>query len=307
MITGTIRNAVQMQALNNKWEQKKKEGNVLSKQERNERASWTQDQRMMNDFKEQLEKDKENGKKNEIANKISSGQQLTPDEEKYLASYDPQGYAEYKQTQNERKAYEEKLKHCKTKDEVHRMKTNAIGGYLSSFKKIVNNPNISISEKLKQAQQFLGKVRNIDEAEKKFIATGKYAKLPTEAEQQEERAEERELENELRAAKAEENNEEMAVENDESLSEEITSDESLDNASSEKMMKDKNIASDTSLEQKVKKHKAERKADEPQELMAEFEVLYNHLKLSSQLEKGSDRKVESESEKYVGKKVNLSV
>lgn len=107
MITGTIRNAVQLQALSSKWEQKKKIGNVLSKEERNERAEWTQDQRMLNDFKDQLEKDQEAGRRNEIANKISSGQKLSQAEEQYLASYDPQGLADYRQTQADRKAYED--------------------------------------------------------------------------------------------------------------------------------------------------------------------------------------------------------
>jgi hypothetical protein len=30
--------------MNNKWQQKKESGDVLSKEERNERANWTQDE-----------------------------------------------------------------------------------------------------------------------------------------------------------------------------------------------------------------------------------------------------------------------
>ena len=41
--------------LNNKWMQKKESGNVLSKQELNERSTWTSEQFMIADFQDQLE------------------------------------------------------------------------------------------------------------------------------------------------------------------------------------------------------------------------------------------------------------
>lgn len=188
MKTGTIHNTVKLNMLTQEWNQKKDSGNVLSKRERNERANWSAEQRQLNDFKEQLEREKEGTKRNEIANKISSGQKLTPEEEQYLASYDPQGLADYKQTQNERKAYEEKLKNCKTKDDVQKLKTTTLGNHLTTLKKIINNPVIPLSEKLKKAQQILGKTKNIQAAEEEFIESGEYEELPTEMEQREEEA-----------------------------------------------------------------------------------------------------------------------
>lgn len=188
MKTGTIHNTVKLNMLTQEWNQKKDSGNVLSKRERNERANWSAEQRQLNDFKEQLEREKEGTKRNEIANKISSGQKLTPEEEQYLASYDPQGLADYKQTQNERKAYEEKLKNCKTKDDVQKLKTTTLGNHLTTLKKIINNPVIPLSEKLKKAQQILGKTKNIQAAEEEFIESGEYEELPTEMELREEEA-----------------------------------------------------------------------------------------------------------------------
>lgn len=47
MITGTIQNAVKLNMLATKWEQKKESGNVLSKKELNERANWTPEQRQL--------------------------------------------------------------------------------------------------------------------------------------------------------------------------------------------------------------------------------------------------------------------
>lgn len=198
MITGTVRNAVRLQSLTNKWEQKKQSGEVLSKQERNARENWTQEERMLDDYKHQLAEEKENGKKNAIANKISGGQTLTPEEERYLASYDPQALSEYRQTQNERKAYEEKLKHCKTKDDVKQLKTTTLGNQLSSLKQVINDPHIPLNEKYKKALQALGKAKNVQEAEKEFIDSGAYEKLPTQEEidvkkEQENRSEEEAL------------------------------------------------------------------------------------------------------------------
>lgn len=203
MISGTIKNSVKLDMLTQKWEQKKTSGDVLSKKELNERANWTPEQRLLNNYQEELERGREGNKRAEIANKISSGQKLTPEEEKYMASYDPQGLADYKQTQKERKAYEEKLKNCKTKEEVQRLKTTTLGNHLSSLKKIVNNPNIPLSEKLRKAQQILGKIKNVQAAEEEFVEEGKYSKLPSESEQAEERAEEIKKENEFHIEKDE--------------------------------------------------------------------------------------------------------
>ena len=54
MIAGTIKNSVKQDMLIKKWEQKKSSGNILSKQERNERANMSSDQRMIEQFKEQM-------------------------------------------------------------------------------------------------------------------------------------------------------------------------------------------------------------------------------------------------------------
>lgn len=269
MIAGTIRDAIHLQTLSNKWEQKKKSGNVLSKNERNERANWTQDQRMLNDLKEQMEREKEAGRKNDIANKISSGQKLTPEEEQYLASYDPQSLADYRQTQNERKAYEERLRQCKTKDEVQRLKSTKLGNELSSLKKVINDPYISIADKLKKAQQTLGKVRNIQQAEEEFIKSGEYDKLSTEAEEAKKRAEEFDREKEYENA----------------------------------------ILEDQGTEETVEQEESEKKTEGSDEnkIIGELEDDIKHLIFSQQLEDRVSEEMECEKEKRVGKKINLSV
>ena len=117
MVTGTIYNTLRLQTLDQKWQQKKDSGNVLSRKEINERENWTQADWMKHDFEEQLARNREAGKKTELSNKIMSGETLTPEEEEYLENNDPQTLQRYRQTKAEKKSYEKKLRSCKTREE----------------------------------------------------------------------------------------------------------------------------------------------------------------------------------------------
>ena len=63
--------------LNNKWMQKKESGNVLSKQELNERSTWTSEQFMIADFQDQLEHNREAEKCQKKNNLSRSGGSLS--------------------------------------------------------------------------------------------------------------------------------------------------------------------------------------------------------------------------------------
>lgn len=221
LTSGTITNSVKLASIQNEWQQKKESGNILSKEERNERANWTQEDWLKHDFEEQQAKNKEAAKKTAIDNKITAGETLTPEEEQYLANKDPASLERYRQAKIEKKTYEEKLKRCKTKDEVQRLKTDTMSGYMASIKKIENDPYIPKSEKLAKAQEILAKTRNVQDAERKFMLTAQYNNLPTEAEEAEERADETRVENEEVLSEMVEKNEEapseMIEENDAEL------------------------------------------------------------------------------------------
>lgn len=217
MIAGTIKNAVKQDMLIKNWEQKKNSGNILTKQERNERANMSSEQRMLEQFKEQMAQNREQSKNTDIANKIMNGDDLTPEEEQYLAQNNPGQLSNYRRAKAERKAYEEKLQKCKTKDEVQRLKSNTMNAYLAELKAA---PGQAKSAK---AMEILGKVRNVEKAERHFIESGGYAKLPTEADEAIDRAEERSKENEenleiikesAEADDAEEKQEAVSEEND---------------------------------------------------------------------------------------------
>ena len=82
MIAGTIRNAVNQMQLVNDWEQKKATGDVVKKQEG--MTVTSQEESMIQHFREQLERDKESSAYSQIYNKIASGQELTASEEDAL-------------------------------------------------------------------------------------------------------------------------------------------------------------------------------------------------------------------------------
>ena len=133
MITGTISNAVRQDFLSKKWDAKKKSGNILTKQDKNSNVNRTPEQSMIDRFREEMKQNKENSKINGLANKVTNGEDLTPEEEQYLAAKNPGLLNSYRQAKLEQKSYEEKLRNCETKEEVQRLKTNTVNGYLSEM------------------------------------------------------------------------------------------------------------------------------------------------------------------------------
>lgn len=185
MVSGTIYNTTKIMQMTQKWEQKKKSGNVLKK----ENKELSVEERQIQLFKEDLERQRESDKYNSIYSKIQSGQELSPAEEDIIRKRDPKTYMEYKSDQSERKAYEEKLNNCKTKEEVGRVHMNYLNGKLSELKSVVNNPNIPKSAKLATAQRILGDTIRTSKIYNDFTRSTKYNDLPTEEELKEENQE----------------------------------------------------------------------------------------------------------------------
>lgn len=295
MVTGTLYNTVKLQALTNKWMQKKDSGNVLSKQEQEKRANWTTDERMVHDYQQQMIEEREKSKGREIANKVTSGGTLSPEEEQYLEKNDPEALKRYRDSKAEKKAYEEKLKNCKTKDEVARLKTETVNGYLSSMKKIEHDPYIPISAKLAKAQEILAKTKNISEAEMKFMQSAEYQKLPTEAEEAQERAEETNAENEKIIAEIIDNVNDLENEN---IDENDISENALDS---------NNSIDDFSDNKKdaIDKKKTKVSKNEPE---IEIEKSYERIKFNAEIELNeTNTDVTMFYEKNTGKNIDFSV
>lgn len=129
----------------------------------------------------------------QIRTKLATGKKLTQEEMEYLEKHDPQTYQKVKAIEAEQKSYEKKLKNCKTKEEVQQVRTDRVAASLSVVNSVKNNPAIPEGAKLGIAWQELQKNMAMEEAVRKFVESGEYAKLPTEAEKQEVERELKEL------------------------------------------------------------------------------------------------------------------
>ena len=197
ILSGTIASTVQLQMLNNKWMQKKESGNILSKQELNERSTWTSEQFMIADFQDQLEHNREAEKRQKIDNKIMSGGSLSSEEISYLEKNDPAALKKYRETKEEKESYKEKLRHCKTKEEVDRVKLQKLGELESSLSSVVNDPTIPKSAKLAKAQEILAKTNNIEAAHLEFVKSADYQSMPTDDEKKEQDAADNDISDEI--------------------------------------------------------------------------------------------------------------
>lgn len=184
MITGTIQNQVKMQMLDMKWQQKKQ--HINSKKFEN----MTQEQRMLEHFKEQAAEERKRSATSELYTKLQSGGTLTAEEIAYLKENDPEALADYEKAQAEKKAYEQALKNCKTKEDVDRLKLNRMGNFAVQAKSIANNPYIPKEKKLELMQKLNNEVCLIRDAHSEFVKSRAYEELPEEAEITEENAKE---------------------------------------------------------------------------------------------------------------------
>ena len=117
-----------------------------------------------------------------IRAKLNAGKRLSSSELEYLKKNDPETYQHVKAMEAERKAYEQRLRRCKTKEEVQRLKASQMASSLDRVRDVNNNPNIPDGEKLKLTLQEHQKVSSVTDATTKFAESGEYRKLPTEAE-----------------------------------------------------------------------------------------------------------------------------
>lgn len=114
--------------------------------------------------------------------KLKCGQSLTAEEMEYLRKNDPESYQHIKSMQAEQKQYEEELKRCKTKDEVERVKMLHTASSLNAVNSIMHNPAIPEEKKFELVMREHHKNAALQQSTREFVESGKYAKLPTEAE-----------------------------------------------------------------------------------------------------------------------------
>lgn len=160
----------------------------------------------------------------QIRLKLANGRKLTAEEKEYLQKNDPQTYQKVKSIEAEQKNYENELKRCKTKEEVQRVKMNHAAASLSVVNNVKNNPNIPEGKKLELIWQEHMKNQALEKVTKEFVESGRYAKLPTEAEKAE-------AEKEIEEAKKAE----MGIEDPNKEAEKAESDSKADDAKETKL------------------------------------------------------------------------
>lgn len=117
-----------------------------------------------------------------IMAKMNAGQELSPAELEHLKKTNPELYSKAVQVAAEKKAYEERLKNCKTKEDVQRAKMAALSGVMVRVNDISNNPNIPEDKKLAMIQHESRRAQAFNEATAEYVKSTEYAKKPTEAE-----------------------------------------------------------------------------------------------------------------------------
>ncbi|MDD6196003.1 MAG: hypothetical protein PUB12_03855 [[Clostridium] aminophilum] len=180
-----------------KWEQKKTSGNVLSKQNSSVAEPQKEyktaagkalaekrenNQFLLDQFSEQQANRDE--KMEAITNKVMYGNDLTPEEMDYIKEKNPALYRQLMEEEAEAKLVEEKLKRSETKEEARQVIWGETAKALSVAKSVSSNPHISEADKLAILGKQLRKVKNAAEKMEKFQKSGAFEKLPTETEKE---------------------------------------------------------------------------------------------------------------------------
>lgn len=165
--------------------------------------------------------------------KLNTGKKLTAEEMEYLQKTDPQKYQKLKAMEAEQKNYEKELKRCKTKEEVQRVRMSHTASSLGAVNSIMNNPAIPEEKKFELVMHEHHKHMALETTTKEFVESGKYAKLPTDAEKMK-------AEKDLKEAReAELGIEEPVEEMDDAESEDTKAEETAEGEEAEHVLKEK--------------------------------------------------------------------
>ena len=171
---GSISQYTKTAALKTQWNLKKKSGDVTG------HSKGLDDFLSVSSAFSKTPEEADNEKLQKITNKVNVGAKLTDKEMEYLKEKNPQLYEKLRQIEKEQKAYEEALRHCKSKDEAQRLHMARVGEAMQAAK---NGDGTAAY-----------RMNRMSESMTAFSETEEYKKLPTEAEQALEHKEQREAE-----------------------------------------------------------------------------------------------------------------
>lgn len=203
----SVNNYLKNMDMQNKWEHKQRTGNyasdgikTASEWAASERAAARRDVFEKKAYKQEPEQEQAPDKDEIleiIKNKLSSGGWLTESEMRYAESKDKALFQQAVTAENERKIYEHELRMCRTKEDVHKFKMNHTAYSAERLKSAVTDPSKSDEEKMEAAIGELNRMSAVNRAERDFVRSGEYSRLPSQAEKLK-------AERDLRRAKKEE-------------------------------------------------------------------------------------------------------
>lgn len=188
MTVGSINSYVKNMSMESKWQSRKNTGNYAADGAKTI-SDWMEKQKKKTEEKtsvfDHLKNNNSDSKLTAINNKLSKGAKLTPAEKEYLRKKDAAAYKRVQNIEAEEKEFENKLRQCKTKDEVRRLKLNYASASLAAVNSIKDSPYISDADKRAFMSEQQQKLAAIDRVHTDFVKSGEFSDLPTDAERAE--------------------------------------------------------------------------------------------------------------------------
>ena len=196
-IMGSVNTYTKTMKLQTQWNLKQQSGDYTShKKSLDEWLSTAQEtlKKSRSSLYGNQDDDDEQSKKklNNIMQKIYAGKKLTQKERQYLQAKNPQAYEKLRSSEQEQKAFEQKLRQCRTKEEVQRLKMTHLASSMAIVGSVQHNSKIPLEKKLEICMQEKMRCDRIEASTRAFVSSGEYNRLPTEAEQAKAHKEEKE-------------------------------------------------------------------------------------------------------------------
>lgn len=180
----SMNTCTQTMKLQMKWQQRKSSGDYLTKGYSGTKESQKNQelQDPQSRLLESMKPDESASMRQQISTKMMAGKRLSSAEMEYLKENDPQTYQKARTIEMEREAYERRLKQCRTKEEVQRVKFSQAASSLATVKNVESNPSIPKGQKLALIMQELHKFNAMSDTDRAYMQSKDYQSLPTEAE-----------------------------------------------------------------------------------------------------------------------------
>lgn len=175
MMIGSLNTYTKNLKMQSQWELKQRNGDYSGHKTLEEWLGETQSK--------QEEFGKGDDTLRDIHRKLDAGVKLTPEERRYLKAKDPETYSKLEANEREQKAFEQKLRQCRTKEEAQRLRLTYLSSSLTIVKSVEHNSAIPLQKKLEIMMHEKQRCDMLEDSFQEFEKSGEYGSLPTETEE----------------------------------------------------------------------------------------------------------------------------